>query len=159
LPVRVEDMAAGRDVVGDALRWGRERLPAGPVLLYSSAPPEEVAAVQRRHGRDGAGQLVEQTLACIAVGLVELGVRRLVVAGGETAGAVLSALDVKALRIGPSIVPGVPWTETLGEPRLALALKSGNFGQDEFFIQALEALPRNSKHQKTKSKQNSNSKH
>jgi uncharacterized protein YgbK (DUF1537 family) len=141
LPVRVDDMAAGRDVSGEAIRWGRERLPEGPVLVYSSVPPEEVAAVQRRYGRDGAGRLVEQTLARIANGLVELGVRRLVVAGGETAGAVLSALGIKALRIGPSIVPGVPWTETLDQPRLALALKSGNFGKDDFFIQALGMLP------------------
>jgi uncharacterized protein YgbK (DUF1537 family) len=140
LPVVVEDMAAGRDVVDKAIRWARERLPAGPVLIYSSLPPEAVAPIQQRLGRDVAGRLVEQTLSRIAVGLVELGVRRLVVAGGETAGAVLSELGIQALRIGPAIVAGVPWTESLGEPRLALALKSGNFGADDFFIKALGML-------------------
>jgi uncharacterized protein YgbK (DUF1537 family) len=141
LPVVVEDVVAGRDVVGEVLGWAKERLAAGPVLIYSSLPPEAVALVQQRLGRDVAGRLVEQTLARIAVGLVELGVRRLVVAGGETAGAVLGELGIQALQIGPAIVAGVPWTESVGEPRLALALKSGNFGADDFFIKALEMLP------------------
>ena len=73
--------------------------------------------------------------------LVALGVRRLVIAGGETAGAVVQALGVEALAIGPPIDPGVPWTMSLGEPRIALALKSGNFGGDDFFDRALALMP------------------
>jgi uncharacterized protein YgbK (DUF1537 family) len=64
----------------------------------------------------------------------------LIVAGGETSGAVVQALAVSALRIGPEIDPGVPWTETLSEPRLALALKSGNFGAEDFFEKAFKML-------------------
>ena len=80
-------------------------------------------------------------MAAIAKGLVARGVRRLVVAGGETSGAVVDALGVKALKIGPPIDPGVPWTASLGEPELLLALKSGNFGAPDFFIKAFERLP------------------
>ena len=76
-------------------------------------------------------------MATIAAGLVALGVAKLVVAGGETAGAVVQALGVRAVRIGPEINPGVPWTQSLGQPRLALALKSGNFGGRDFFTKAL----------------------
>jgi uncharacterized protein YgbK (DUF1537 family) len=71
---------------------------------------------------------------------VECGVRKLVVAGGETAGAVVGALGVRALRIGPQIDPGVPWTASIGDPKLALALKSGNFGAADFFQKALDKI-------------------
>jgi uncharacterized protein YgbK (DUF1537 family) len=97
--------------------------------------------VQERLGREEAGSLVERALAAIARGLVERGVRRLVVAGGETAGAVVQALGVRGLRIGPQIDPGVPWTTSLGEPPIALALKSGNFGAADFFLRAFQCLP------------------
>jgi uncharacterized protein YgbK (DUF1537 family) len=95
-----------------------------------------VAAVQEKLGREHAGTLVEETLAKIAKGLVSRGVRRLVVAGGETSGAIVSALGVEGLQIGAEIDPGVPWTASLNEPRLALALKSGNFGTPDFFTKA-----------------------
>ena len=72
--------------------------------------------------------------------MVELGARKLIVAGGETAGAVVSGLGVKMLRIGPQIDPGVPWTLSGGEPPIALALKSGNFGSTDFFTKALGML-------------------
>lgn len=124
----------------DALGWFREQDPGTPVLIYSSAAPDAVAAVQQELGRERAGQIIEQAFGGIARGLVEQGVRRLVVAGGETAGAVVSALGVKALRIGPQIDPGVPWTETIGAPSLALALKSGNFGAEDFFPRSLAML-------------------
>jgi uncharacterized protein YgbK (DUF1537 family) len=88
-------------------------------------------------GRDRAAALVESALSGIAGGLAELGVRRFVVAGGETSGAVVDALAVKALRIGAQIEPGVPWTTTVGGAPLALALKSGNFGGPDFFTTAL----------------------
>jgi uncharacterized protein YgbK (DUF1537 family) len=91
-------------------------------------------------GRERAGALVEEALARVAMGLVAAGVRKLVVAGGETSGAVVQRLGVEALRIGPQIDPGVPWTLSLGKPPLALALKSGNFGAPDFFTKALEML-------------------
>jgi len=134
-------LAAGRDLAGEALAWARQRLGPEPVLIYSSAPPDEVGRVQRELGREHAGALVEAALARIAAGLVAAGVRRLVVAGGETSGAVVQALGVRALRIGPQIDPGVPWTLSLGEPAIALALKSGNFGAPDFFAKAFGMLP------------------
>jgi uncharacterized protein YgbK (DUF1537 family) len=135
-------IAAGKDVAGDAIAWARPRLSADrPILIYSTAAPEQVAAVQQRLGREEAGAMVEQTLGRIAQALVAAGVRRLIVAGGETSGAVVSALAVEGLRIGPEIDPGVPWTFSLGEPTLALALKSGNFGAPDFFEKAFKLQP------------------
>jgi 3-dehydrotetronate 4-kinase len=134
-------LADGRDVAGEILAALKPRLGVEPVLAYATAPPEEVKRVQEKLGRERAGALVEQALAKIAAGLIEAGVRRLVVAGGETAGAVVQALGVKALRIGPQIDPGVPWTASLGAPPLALALKSGNFGGPDFFLKAFRTLP------------------
>jgi uncharacterized protein YgbK (DUF1537 family) len=110
------------------------------VLVYATSAPEEVRAVQRELGVERAGALVERTLAAIAEGLVRAGVRKLVVAGGETAGAVVGALKISALRIGPQIDPGVPWTQSIDAVPLALALKSGNFGSVDFFSKALAQL-------------------
>ncbi len=126
-----------------ALDWADGKLSDVPVLIAASAPPDAVAALQARFGREAAGALVEDAMGRIAVGLVARGVRRLVVAGGETSGAVLGALGVRQLTIGPEIDPGVPWTyaEGTGEP-MRLALKSGNFGGRDFFLQAFEAAPR-----------------
>jgi uncharacterized protein YgbK (DUF1537 family) len=134
-------LGRGEDVVGEALDWAGPRLGAEPVLIYASAPPEDVRQVQAELGRETAGRLVEEALARIARGLVAAGVRRLVVAGRETAGAVVQALGLAGLRIGPPIDPGVPWTASLDEPPLALALKSGNFGTADFFLKAFERLP------------------
>jgi uncharacterized protein YgbK (DUF1537 family) len=110
------------------------------VLVYATAAPEAVRAVQARLGAERAGQLTEQALAAVASGLVARGVRQLIVAGGETSGAVVNALGVKGLRIGPQIDPGVPWTATLADPPLCLALKSGNFGTPDFFRKAWDLL-------------------
>jgi uncharacterized protein YgbK (DUF1537 family) len=134
-------LADGGDDVERALAFAEEHLAEAPVLISSSAPPDQVAAVQERLGRERAGAAVEEAMAAIAQGLVVQGVRRLVVAGGETAGAVVGALGIKGLRIGPPIDPGVPWTTSLGDPPLALALKSGNFGAPDFFIKAFECAP------------------
>jgi 3-dehydrotetronate 4-kinase len=134
-------LAGGADEVARALAFAEEHLGPTPLLIASSAPPEQVAAIQERLGRERAGALVEEAMARVARGLIARGVRRLVVAGGETAGAVVDALGVEALRIGPPIDPGVPWTLSLGEPRLLLALKSGNFGAPDFFIKAFERAP------------------
>jgi uncharacterized protein YgbK (DUF1537 family) len=92
-------------------------------------------------GRDRAAAVIEQAFGLIALRLVERGVRRLVVAGGETSGAVVQALGIESLAIGPAIDPGVPWTTARGRTTLALALKSGNFGSDEFFLKSLAMLP------------------
>ena len=130
----------GDAAIADALAWATATLEAGPVLLYASAPSETVKSVQAKLGRERAGSLVEHALATLAHGLVRSGVRRLVVAGGESSGAVVQALGVRALRIGPQIDPGIPATLSLGEPQLALALKSGNFGVEDFFLKAIEKL-------------------
>jgi 3-dehydrotetronate 4-kinase len=133
-------VAEGRRVEEEALDWAKPLLGDSPILISATAPPDNVAEVQRRLGRERAGTLVEETLATIARGLAAKGARRLVVAGGETAGAVVQALGVTGLRIGRQIDPGVPWTMSLGEPALALALKSGNFGAADFFLRAFSVL-------------------
>ncbi len=129
-------------LVAQALEWAEGKLGDKPVVIAASAPPDRVAALQARLGREAAGALVEDAMAGIAAGLVARGVRRMVVAGGETSGAVVGRLGVKRLRIGAEIDPGVPWTyaEGGGAP-LLLALKSGNFGGRDFFMQAFERLP------------------
>lgn len=134
-------VATGDPVVGEALKFAEKNLPSGPILVYASAPPEVVAAVQARLGAAKAGALVEQVLADIAAGLVQLGVRRLIVAGGETAGAVVQRLGVRGLQIGVQIDPGVPWTVAIGATPIALALKSGNFGSVDFFSRAWGLMP------------------
>jgi uncharacterized protein YgbK (DUF1537 family) len=134
-------LAAGKDVAAEALAWASTRLSEKPLLIYSTAAPERVKTVQDRLGREHAGSMIEEALSRIAKGLVAKGVRRLVVAGGETSGAVVGALGVEGLLIGPEIDPGVPWTFSLGEPTLALALKSGNFGAEDFFIRAFRVQP------------------
>ena len=123
------------------LDWAKSKLTSGPALIYASAAPEKVAAVQAKFGREQAGAMIEQAIARIAEGLAQAKVRRFVIAGGETSGAVVSALKVEALEIGPQIAPGVPATLSYGTPRYALALKSGNFGGPDFFMEALDALP------------------
>ncbi|EDZ98032.1 type III effector Hrp-dependent outer membrane protein [Burkholderia sp. H160] len=135
------EAARGEDVVGEALEFAQQRfVHAEPVLIYATASPDEVQAVQRELGVNEAGHLVETTLASIARGLRERGVRKFVVAGGETSGAVVQALDVRMLRIGAQIDPGVPATVTTDAQPLALALKSGNFGATDFFDKALRQL-------------------
>ena len=124
-----------------AIAWLDGRLGAQPVVIAASAPPEQVAALQQRLGREAAGALVEHALAEIAEALVARGVRRLVVAGGETSGAVVTRLGVRQLRIGREIDPGVPWTYAEGSgPAMLLALKSGNFGAPDFFLKSFARL-------------------
>ncbi len=130
-------LAAGTDQVDEALRWALARLDdTRPVVVYASAAPQQVRDIQSRLGRERAGEMVEDALGRMAQGLVEAGVRRLVVAGGETSGAVVNALGIKALYIGQEIDPGVPWTLSMDGQRVFLALKSGNFGASDFFIKA-----------------------
>ncbi|WP_430252927.1 3-oxo-tetronate kinase [Neorhizobium sp. DAR64872/K0K18] len=133
------DIAQGRMDVDEAIRWALAQ--EGVPLIYSSADPKDVLAAQDSLGQEKAGEIVEQFLAKTAIGLRENGVRRLIVAGGETSGAVVGALSPSALFIGREIDPGVPWTLTMGDGApMALALKSGNFGTADFFLKAWELL-------------------
>ena len=130
-PLRTPD---AHDLIQEALDWAQSKLGDTPIVIAASATPDRVAALQAKLGRDEAGSLVEATMAGIAKELVARGVRRMVVAGGETSGAVVSALEIERLRIGAEIDPGVPWTYAEGSgPPLLLALKSGNFGGPHFF--------------------------
>ena len=130
-------MANGIDVTAEALAWAAPLLQAGSVLVYSTAESAAIKAVQRKLGVEEAGILVEGTLAAIAKGLVALGVRQLIVAGGETSGACVQALSITQMQIGPQIAPGVPWCFASG---IHITLKSGNFGANDFFTDAFKML-------------------
>lgn len=132
-------LAAGHDVVAETLAWAAPRMPDGPVLIYSSAPPEQAARTRQALGEHN-GELIERTLGQIAHGLRRHGLTRLVVAGGETSGAIASALSVRSLVVGAEIEPGVPVTWSTSPPALGLVLKSGNFGSRTFFRSALRSL-------------------
>ena len=137
------DIAGGDDVVGNALAWAEARLGTKPVLIYSTAEADEIRTIQQALGANAAGAATEGALARIARGLVERGVGQLVVAGGETAGACVQALAIEQLRIGPQIDAGVPWCHAQAPGAshgLHLALKSGNFGSDDFFLKAFSIL-------------------
>jgi len=124
-----------------ALAWAGERLHAGPVVIAASATPEVVAQLQARHGREASGQHIEEATSTIAAALVERGVRRLVVAGGETSGAAVDRLAIPAFLVGPEIAPGVPLLRSVGHgEEMLVALKSGNFGGPDFFAQALAMM-------------------
>ncbi len=127
--------AFGADVTADDAVLAR--LADGPILVYATAAPEEVAEAQRRLGAAEAAKAIESRLADVARRAVAAGARRLVVAGGETSAAVTQGLGIRALAVGEEIAPGVPWMLSLGEPTLAIALKSGNFGGPDFFLEAL----------------------
>jgi uncharacterized protein YgbK (DUF1537 family) len=145
---------AGKEEARRALAWARERLASGPVLVASSASPEDVTALQARHGRDAVSHSIEQAMADIAEGLVQAGVRRLVVAGGETSGAVVDRLGIHGFQDGEEIAAGVPVLRAVGAKTgvktgtktgassadMLLALKSGNFGGPEFFSDALKLM-------------------
>jgi uncharacterized protein YgbK (DUF1537 family) len=161
-PLRI---ASGMDVAAEALAWAAPLLQSGPVLVYSSAESNAIKAVQSQLGIETAGALVERTLAAVAKGLVALGVRQLIVAGGETSGACVQALGITQMHIGPQIAPGVPWSycepprsalrvlpaplgghASLGAARrlaasgIHISLKSGNFGGNGFFTDAFKML-------------------
>ena len=140
-------LGAGRDaaLVDDIARWAEAQwaaAPDRPVLVYSTAPAQVVAEAQVLLGAHDAGARLESLLASVTRALVERGARRLVVAGGETAGAAVQALGIRRLRIGAQIDPGVPWCHAapaLAADGLHLALKSGNFGAVDFFTRAFAA--------------------
>jgi uncharacterized protein YgbK (DUF1537 family) len=132
-------LADGTQSAAQVLDWIAAQ-PA-PALVAATQPPENVHAAQERLGSERAAALVEETLAAVAAGARAVGTRRFVIAGGETSGAVAKALGADRLAVGPSIAPGVPWCATLDGQPLALALKSGNFGAETFFADAVETAP------------------
>jgi 3-dehydrotetronate 4-kinase len=143
LRLDTDGLICGAQEVQRALAWASQHLERGPVLLASSATPDQVAAVQARHGRSESGHAIEQAMARIAAGLLDRGVRRLIVAGGETAGAVVDRLAIPAFLVGSEIAPGVPVLHAIGanSGEMLLTLKSGNFGGPDFFMDALRLMP------------------
>lgn len=138
LAISVDEVMSGQTGPDELLAFLMDHLARAP-LAYSSGNPADVAAAQERYGREAVAERLDALFARTARGLVEAGVRRLVVAGGETSGAVAQALDLGDLRIGPEIDPGVPILVSR-KAGIALALKSGNFGGPTFFSDALSAL-------------------
>ena len=132
------------ELAAPVLQWAQKHLPLGPVLVYSTADAEQVKAVQTQLGQAQAGERMEQVLAHIAQGLVAMGVAQLVVAGGETSGACVQALQVSQMHIGAQIDPGIPWchahSPSAPASGLHLTLKSGNFGTSDFFTKAFQNL-------------------
>ena len=147
-PARHLDVTALLEGTGEesrAVDWALGRLADAPTVISASVPPDELARLQQRYGRERSAEAVENAFRAIATALARHGVRRFVVAGGETSGAVVAALadelGFQALAIGDEIAPGVPWTVSVdGEP-VALALKSGNFGGRDFFLRAAGVQP------------------
>jgi 3-dehydrotetronate 4-kinase len=141
VPSRVVDPLAIANKPSELLglsEWARCQSRQGPVLVYSTNRPEQVADVQTRLGRSASAGLIESAFGHIAQTLASDGVRTFVVAGGETSGAVLNALGVRMIEFGDEIEPGVPWTRSLEPAGFTLALKSGNFGGPDFFLHAIE---------------------
>lgn len=138
-----EKILTGQAEAERAIEWARANMGAAPVLIASSSSPDQVSALQAKHGRDAAGHAIEQTMAAISEGLVAAGVRRLVIAGGETSGAVVDRLGVPAFLVGPEIAAGVPVLRCVGwdKGESVMALKSGNFGGPDFFNDAIRLMP------------------
>ena len=139
MAVAADDLMSGSLGVGEAMDFFRAHRAEEP-LVYSTAEPERVKAAQGRHGREAVAGAIETFFGSLAQGLVGEGVSRLVVGGGETSGAVVTALGLDHMLVGPEIDPGVPALAAGGERPLRLALKSGNFGAADFFGKALAAL-------------------
>ncbi|TBY26100.1 3-oxo-tetronate kinase [Rhizobium leguminosarum] len=137
-----ERLLAGPDEIAAAISWAGDRISAGPIVVAASAAPETVSRLQSLYGREASGHAIETATSIIAAELVGRGVRRLVVAGGETSGAAVDRLAIPAFLIGPEIAPGVPVLRTVGNAQgdMLLALKSGNFGGEDFFTAALAMM-------------------
>ncbi|MBX5132201.1 four-carbon acid sugar kinase family protein [Rhizobium lentis] len=137
-----ERLMSGPDEIAAAISWAGDRISAGPVIVAASGTPQTVSRLQSQYGREASGHAIETATSIIAAELVERGVRRLVVAGGETSGAAVDRLVIPAFLIGPEIAPGVPVLRTVGNRQgdMLLALKSGNFGGDDFFAAALAMM-------------------
>jgi uncharacterized protein YgbK (DUF1537 family) len=129
--------ADGHDLAAEALAWAAEKIPAGPVAIATSARPDTVAALQKRIGRRRAAALGESVLARIAAGLHRSGVRRFVIAGGETSGAVVEALGAPVLEVDRFVSPGLSRAVIPGPDPVSLYLKSGKLGPIDMFETAL----------------------
>jgi uncharacterized protein YgbK (DUF1537 family) len=126
-------------LAAEALAWFDAQDAAARPVIFSSLPPEALQRVQREYGAQAAAELFEDALGRIAAGLRERGLDLLIVAGGETSGAVIDALGVTGVRIGAELARGVPWVHALDGSPLTLLLKSGNFGEEDFFSRAVAA--------------------
>ncbi|MCA1369569.1 four-carbon acid sugar kinase family protein [Bradyrhizobium sp. BRP14] len=142
LRLDTERLLAGSDEISAAIAWAGERIDAGPVIVAASALPDVVSRLQARYGREASSHAIEAATATIAGELVARGVKRLVIAGGETSGATVDRLGIPAFLIGPEIAAGVPVLRTIGNSQgeLLMALKSGNFGGEDFFSAALAMM-------------------
>jgi uncharacterized protein YgbK (DUF1537 family) len=140
LSIDLLDAIAGTDVVGPAIEWAHQRMLHGEVGVTTAAPVQKVSEVQDRIGRTEAGQLAEDILARIAVGLTQRGLKRLVVAGGETSGAVISALGISQMLVGPHETGSIPLAQADFAGGIGLCLKSGKLGPEDIFMDRLRAM-------------------
>jgi uncharacterized protein YgbK (DUF1537 family) len=138
IPLDPVALTEGRQSLDEVVAQAEEALESGAVLIHSTAPPDEVERIQEALGTKETDDALESAFGGIAARLVEKGVRTLVVAGGETSGAITRKLGLRRLRFGTEIDPGVPWTQHLGEPPINVAFKSGSVGAEDFFLKALE---------------------
>ncbi|MEO1524533.1 MAG: 3-oxo-tetronate kinase [Planctomycetota bacterium] len=130
------------ELASRALDWCRDQWAQTsevPLLICSGEDAQSVKRAQQAMGVDASSRQIEHAFAAIARGLMDFRVQRIVVAGGETSGAVTSAIHIRVVRIGSEIAPGVPWITSIHPPHLTLALKSGNFGGPRFFLEVTEA--------------------
>ena len=136
-PLQLESASYRENLIA----WAVNHLGPLPVVVHAGAEASIISVIQQKMGKEASGRFIESALSRLAVALKQAGARHFIVAGGETSGAVVQALGVQGMRIGAQIAPGVPWTFTLDESPLSLALKSGNFGGQDFFTCALDMLP------------------
>lgn len=136
LEIKVSDLISGNLNPDKLFAWivEQDQTP----LVYSSADPEEVKLVQEKYGRDESAKAIEDLFSKVAKQLVAKGFNRIIVAGGETSGAVIEGLSLNIMEVGPEIDPGVPVMRS--SKNLVIALKSGNFGAPNFFVKAIQAL-------------------
>lgn len=137
--VDVPALLAGSQTADELVAFARRNAVDEP-LIYSSADATDVQALQQRFGREVVAERLERLFGELAVVLRAAGFRRIVVAGGETSGAAVTALAIRSFELGPEIAPGVPVLVTGEEKPIAMALKSGNFGDEDFFEKALSML-------------------
>lgn len=140
LRINLEEVASAEEAVTAAVAWAGAHLGGGPVAIATSAPPDAVARIQGKHGREGAAALAEAILGRLAVALREMGVRRFLVAGGETSGNVVEELGVRRLQVGAYKGPGIALAATEGEDRVGFCLKSGKLGPVDMFLPALAMM-------------------
>ena len=140
------ELAQNGSYLDKAISWAKLQFDkgAGPILIYSTSSPEQVKSVQKVLNVQQAGELVEKAMGELALALVGMGVGQLLVAGGETSGVCVQSLKVLQMQIGPQIDPGVPWCFSKTPSHLHLALKSGNFGREDFFTHAWTVLDQQS---------------